>query len=85
MVRREVFSRIGIFQDGHRAEDADWFFRARDAGVRLGELAETLVMKRVHETNISNDQSPMLNGIVKVVHESLARRRDAERERREER
>jgi len=85
MVRREVFSRIGVFQEGHRAEDADWFFRARDDGVRLGELAETLVMKRVHETNISSDQTPMLNGIVKVVRDSLARRRDAERERRNER
>lgn len=84
MVKREVFSRIGDFQEGHRAEDADWFFRAKDAGVRIGEIAETLVMKRVHETNISNDQTPILNGIVKVVHDSLARRREAERVRRDE-
>lgn len=75
MVRSEVFSRVGLFQPGHRAEDADWFLRARDSGIKFGELRETLVMKRVHEANVSRDQTPLLDDMLRALHDSLSRRR----------
>lgn len=54
MVRRSVFSRIGLFDPEMRvASDIDWFAKLKDAGIREGVIDRVVIHKRVHETNVS--------------------------------
>ena len=54
MARREVFDRVGLFDESLRvSEDTDWFARAERAGVVKQVLPEVLVRRRLHSTNTS--------------------------------
>jgi glycosyltransferase involved in cell wall biosynthesis len=63
VVRRSLFDRIGRFDPTLRtAEDADWYARAHDAHVAYTIIPQVLLIKRVHDANISlnnplNDQN----------------------------
>ena len=52
VARREAFHRVGPFDPAFSvSNDTDWFARARDQGLAIAVLPETLVTKRVHATN----------------------------------
>jgi glycosyltransferase involved in cell wall biosynthesis len=54
MARREVFDRVGVFDESLRvSEDTDWFSRAERAGVVKVVLHDVLVHRRLHSTNTS--------------------------------
>lgn len=54
LARREVFDRVGGFDDTLKiGEDTDWFGRARAAGIRQVALEKVLVNRRIHGRNIS--------------------------------
>lgn len=79
LARREVFERIGDFDTRFAiASDIDWFRRAGDAGIRIGAVPEVLVVKRVHDTNLSTLGGAALNSeIVALLRSSVERRREA--------
>ena len=55
LVRRRVFGRIGTLNEKlRRAEDIEWFGRARDAGLKLEILPEVLVRRHLHGRNTSD-------------------------------
>lgn len=54
MARREVFDKVGFFDESLRvSEDTDWFARAERAGVLKEVLPEVLVHRRLHSSNTS--------------------------------
>ncbi len=78
VVRRGVFETVGRFNPAYRiGEDSDWFFRARDAGVAMTVLPETLLLKRIHRTNLTSNVKDSQAELLAAVRASLARRRPA--------
>lgn len=76
MARREVFDRLGGFDASFAVgEDTDWFARARDANVPTVVLPETLVIKRVHESNASLTHGGTNHLLLKALRQSIARKR----------
>jgi glycosyltransferase involved in cell wall biosynthesis len=54
LIRREVFERAGMLDETmRRAEDIEWFARARDVGVALEVLPDVLVYRHLHGQNTS--------------------------------
>ena len=77
LVRREAFDRIGMFDPAFAvAEDTDWFARARDAGLPTVVLPQTLVRKRVHDTNASISDRGINDLLLKALRQSIDRKRN---------
>lgn len=56
VVRREVFERVGGFDEEMRAaEDFDWMLRATEAGVEFARLPRVLLKRRVHRESITQN------------------------------
>jgi glycosyltransferase involved in cell wall biosynthesis len=76
VARREVFARVGPFDPGFAVgEDTDWFARARDAGVAMAVLPETLVIKRVHDANCSLMHPQAASLLLRAMRRSIERKR----------
>jgi glycosyltransferase involved in cell wall biosynthesis len=76
LVRRPVFEQVGNFVTGYSAaNDSDWFFRAKAAGVEMEVVPELLLLKRIHEANDSGRAKEILSELLKVVKTSLDRQR----------
>jgi glycosyltransferase involved in cell wall biosynthesis len=76
VVRRTVFDHVGDFATGYSAaNDSDWFFRAKAAGIPMAVIPELLLLKRLHETNDSRRAREVLSELLKVVKSSLDRQR----------
>jgi len=76
LVRRTVFEQVGNFTTGYSAaNDSDWFFRAKAAGIPMAVMPELLLLKRIHDTNDSARAKEILSELLKVVKSSLNRQR----------
>lgn len=76
VARREVFDRVGPFDPAFSvSNDTDWFARARDHGLAIAVLPETLVTKRVHTTNTTLKPEGFSQQLLDVVRASVARKR----------
>jgi len=75
LVRRSVFDQIGDFDPKYpMASDVDWFFRAKDAGTKMGSISKPLVYKRVHADNQSNLARSLHAEYIRIARDSLSRR-----------
>ena len=76
VVRRSVFEKVGSFATGYSAaNDSDWFFRAKAAGIPMAVVPELLLLKRIHDANESSRAKEVLSELRKVVKSSLDRQR----------
>ena len=76
LVRRNVFAKIGLFNPQFvPSEDAEWFFRARDAGVPMGVVEEVLLEKRVHSANLSHGTAVSQAQLLRAARSSIARKK----------
>lgn len=76
LARREVFDLVGPFDSAFPVgNDTDWFARARDQGLDLAVLPETLVIKRVHGENTTLNPEGFNRQLLDVVRASVARKR----------
>ena len=76
VVRRTAFEKVGNFATGYSAaNDSDWFFRAKAAGIPMAVVPELLLLKRIHEANDSGRAKEVLSELLKVVKSSLDRQR----------
>jgi glycosyltransferase involved in cell wall biosynthesis len=74
VARRDVFERVGGFDPRYPCgSDTDWFFRAKDAGIALGFLGEILLLRRVHDANLSASRGPNFPILARIVKASVAR------------
>ena len=76
LVSREVFDRVGPFRtDVHFGEFMDWIARSRDLGLRQLMLDETMLWRRLHDTNLSVRRRDRRGDFAHVLKASLDRRR----------
>ncbi len=76
LARRETFDLVGPFDSAFPVgNDTDWFGRARDRGLELAVLSETLVIKRVHGKNATLNPEGYNRQLMDVVRASVARKR----------
>ena len=81
VVRRTIFEQIGNFATGYSAaNDSDWFFRAKAAGIPMAVMPELLLLKRIHDANDSARAKEILSELLKVVKTSLNRQRSIQPE-----
>ncbi len=79
VARKSAFGLVGSFDRGYRtAEDLDWIARARDAGVGLVRMGDVLLIKHIHDSNISLKFAEDNALILRLLRESIARKRRAE-------
>ena len=79
VARAEVFARVGGFDPAKTpADDTDWIFRARNAGVQLVTLPETLLLRRVHANNISTSMPVGRSLMLGMLRDAIHRRRRGE-------
>ena len=76
VVRRTAFEKVGHFATGYSAaNDSDWFFRAKAAGIPMVVVPELLLLKRIHGANESGRAKEVLSELRRVVKSSLDRQR----------
>jgi len=78
MVRREVFSRIGNFEERWTStSDLVWFAKMRELGMRIGVIDDVLLDKRVHGGNLTytTPKATYQGELTRLLKESLDRRR----------
>jgi glycosyltransferase involved in cell wall biosynthesis len=73
---RTTVERIGPFDTSYRVgEDTAWLGRARDMGIHHQHVEGAFIRRRVREGNLTADLAAGRQAIVRVLRESVARRR----------
>lgn len=76
LFRHSVFKRIGVFDESlNFSEDVDLFMRIREQGLNIVILATITLYYRLHEHNMTHDQTINNQYLVKALKKSLDRRR----------
>jgi glycosyltransferase involved in cell wall biosynthesis len=72
--RKSVFQQVGKFDEQLKcAGDVDWFARAKDLGVPMAYLEETLLLKRVHDSNVTSQAQLNSFELLQVIKRKLDR------------
>jgi glycosyltransferase involved in cell wall biosynthesis len=72
IVRKSLFKNIGKFRTEYKIGcDFEWFTRVKNLKVPFAFVPETILLKRVHNSNLSNDVETNRNEILKIVRQSL--------------
>jgi glycosyltransferase involved in cell wall biosynthesis len=75
-VHRRVLDTVGLFDTRFRiGEGADWFVRARDAGISMQVLDAVLLIRRLHDRNLSHRTSELDANLFRILKDSLDRKR----------
>lgn len=76
VVRRDVFERVGGFDEGMRAaEDFDWMLRAAEDGVEFARLSRVLLKRRVHPASLTQDAAAGRAGHFLALKKRIERHR----------
>lgn len=76
VVRREVFERIGGFDEEMRAaEDFDWMLRAAEDGVEFARLPRVVLKRRVHPASLTQDAAAGRAGHFLALKKRIERHR----------
>ncbi|BAQ65281.1 glycosyltransferase [Geminocystis sp. NIES-3709] len=76
MVRKNVFEKIGKFNPEFLiAEDTDWFARCQDAKIPMKIIDKVFLYKRIHNNNASLNDPQYNQYILKILRESIHRKR----------
>lgn len=76
LYRRSVFDQVGHFNAGYQiGNDADWFMRAQDAGVRIHLDEDVALLYRRHDANMTNEPVVADRALLTVLKHTLDRRR----------
>jgi glycosyltransferase involved in cell wall biosynthesis len=76
LVRREVFERVGGFDEEMRAaEDFDWMLRAAEDGVEFARLPRVLLRRRVHPASLTQDAAAGRAGHFLALKKRIERHR----------
>lgn len=76
VVRREVFKRVGGFDEEMRAaEDFDWMLRAAEDGVEFARLSRVLLKRRVHPASLTQNAAAGRAGHFLALKKRIERHR----------
>jgi glycosyltransferase involved in cell wall biosynthesis len=77
VARKSLFDKIGKLNPNFTvAEDVDWFARANDLKVPKAAIDRVLLHKRVHNTNLSLTSSVNNQNLLKLLKQSIERKRN---------
>ena len=80
LYRKHVFSTVGLFDDELiYGEDADWFNRAREAGVSMKRLDAVTLHVRRHGENMTEGKNLLELNLLRVVKKAMDRKRSVSR------
>jgi glycosyltransferase involved in cell wall biosynthesis len=80
LIRRETFEKVGPFESQWRVgEFLEWSARAVDAGLRMLVLPRVLLHRRIHRSNTGRREASARLDYVRIVKQSMDRRRTAGR------
>jgi glycosyltransferase involved in cell wall biosynthesis len=78
LIRRSLFDRLGRLDPKLLyCDDWDWFMRARELGIHIGVHNGLVLYYRRHAGNLTNNQTLNNRYVVKMLKQSLDRRRTA--------
>ena len=81
LARREAFERVGGFDPALRmSEDTDWFIRAREVGLAITQVPETVLYYRRHAASLTSGKTSQDLPLAEVLKRSLDRRRQKSEE-----
>jgi glycosyltransferase involved in cell wall biosynthesis len=81
LIRMSSFHRVGWLRTDLRVgEFIDWLARAREIGLKTAVARETVLLRRIHETNTGIRERQSRADYAKVVRAALERRRAASSE-----
>lgn len=76
MIKTESFKKVGMFNPVWRVgEFIDWFSRAEAMGLTFAVIAGVFVRRRIHETNTGVVERPSQSDYLKIMRESLKRKK----------
>jgi glycosyltransferase involved in cell wall biosynthesis len=76
LARRAVLQVVGLFEESLAlAYDVDWLARAKDAGVKAGQVDHVSLRYRIHRGNSSSDIRANQLATLRVLRTSVRRRR----------
>lgn len=76
LIRRSVFDKTGLFDEALRhGEDIAWYLKAREQNMQFYLLSSVTVIYRLHASNTSHDREDSRDSLLKVMQQSLSRRR----------
>lgn len=76
LVRKSVYKQVGLFDPSYRyGENAEWFARAKDVGIRKAIIPETLLLKRIHDCNLTYHLDECRSNVLKALKASIDRQR----------
>jgi glycosyltransferase involved in cell wall biosynthesis len=76
LIRREVFSYVGLFETGWRMGDfVEWYARAVEKGLKSMLLPDVLMHRRIHKDNMGIREREHRKDYVRALKASLDRRR----------
>jgi len=79
LFRKSVFDKVGCLDESlDYCEDWDWFMRAKEMNVPMLVHKEVTYYYRRHDKNITNDTETNSNFALKMLRQSLSRRRKHE-------
>lgn len=80
MARRDVFEKVGPFDTRFQtAEDLDWFARANDLNIPMARIPRVLLIKYVHDANLSLTTPTNNQSILTLLRKSIQRKNNAGR------
>lgn len=80
LVKRELFDRIGAFSTDERfalSEGSELYSRIEHAGLPVVRIDDVLVERRIHASNKTRDTSGHMDGIMALMQQRIARKREA--------
>jgi glycosyltransferase involved in cell wall biosynthesis len=76
LVRRSLLEAVGEFNPVYfQGQDLEWFIRVKESGIPIQGTDETVLLRRVHQSNISHNQSRRAQGRLRMLRESIDRKR----------
>jgi glycosyltransferase involved in cell wall biosynthesis len=76
LAKRTCFTQVGEFDATYRvSEDADWFFRARDAGLQSVVLQKVVLHRKIHHGNLTHRTQEIQRTLLQLTRSSLQRKR----------
>lgn len=76
LIRRHVFEKVGMFDEGLRScDDWDWFMRARELKIPMLFHREPVMQHRLHNCNMTRDRSSGNSYMALMFKRSIDRRR----------
>lgn len=76
LLSKDSFLSIGLYNENYKTgETIDWYLRALDSDYKINTLNEVLLRRRIHSKNSSRLKKSHRSDYIKIVRETLARRR----------